>query len=144
MAMTMAGAKGAARYALKQNSAINVTPFVDVMLVLLIVMMVTAPMATVAVNMDIPPTATPVSQVQPTFISITQTGLFLTTGASARPTNPNSLIADVGRALGPASAHPRVMLRADRHVRYRAFMDTVNRLKAAGYDRIGLISENLR
>ncbi|MGA0602472.1 biopolymer transporter ExbD [Caulobacter sp. KR2-114] len=143
MAMSMAGPRGKAAYALKQNAEINVTPFVDVMLVLLIVMMVTAPLATVAVNLDMPP-ATRTASAPPTVLSVTDEGLFLTTGAAARPTTLAALPADLGRALGAASAHPRVMLRADRHVRYGRFMQVVNTMKASGYDRIGLINEALK
>jgi len=146
MAM-MAGARsgqiGKGRFALRQNAEINVTPFVDVMLVLLIVMMVTAPLATVAVNLDMPPTAKAAPTTPPTFLSVTEHGLYLTTGPAARQTSLAALPADLGRALGAPSAHPRVMLRADRHVAYGKFMAVVNTLKAAGYDRIGLISEDL-
>jgi len=143
MARANAGGKGrlAGRFDLKQNSDINVTPFVDVMLVLLIVMMVTAPLATVAVKMDIPPANRNATETRPTFVSITEHGLTLTAGGAARPTSLAALGADLGRVLGPPSAHPQVMLRADRHVRYGAFMRVVNALKVAGYDRIGLISE---
>jgi len=141
-----AGAKGrlAGRFDLKQNSDINVTPFVDVMLVLLIVMMVTAPLATVAVNMNLPPASKTATQTRPTFLSITEHGLMLTAGGAARPTSLGALGGDLARVLGPASAHPQVMLRADRHVRYGAFMAVVNALKGAGYDRIGLISETVQ
>lgn len=147
LSMARAGAKGAGRLAgrfdLKQNADINVTPFVDVMLVLLIVMMVTAPLATVAVKLDMPPADGHASANPPTFVSVTEHGLFLTSGAAARQTSLGALPADLGRALGAPSAHPRVMIRADRHVAYGQFMAVVNDLKAAGYDRIGLISEEV-
>ncbi len=148
MAMTMAGARAGSaskgRFALKQNADINVTPFVDVMLVLLIVMMVTAPVATVAVKLDMPPPARMTTATPPTFISVTEHGLFLTTGGAARETSLDALPAEVGRALGAPTAQPRVMIRADRHVPYSRFMRVVNDLKAAGYDRIGLINEDLK
>ena len=143
MATRMAG-PGPGRYSLKQNSDINVTPFVDVMLVLLIVMMVTAPLATVAVKMDLPPAA-PTATAQPTFVSITDGGIYISSAAgTARLTSLDALPADVAKALGgPAPTRQQVMLRADRHVNYGRFMAVVNALKAAGYDRIGLISEEL-
>ena len=142
MAARMAGlGPGIGRYSLKQNSDINVTPFVDVMLVLLIVMMVTAPLATVAVKMDLPPAA-PTAAAQPTFVSITDGGIYISSAGAARLTSLDALPADVGKALGgPAPTKQQVMLRADRHVNYGRFMAVVNALKAAGYDRIGLISE---
>lgn len=100
MAMTLAGAGRSAPglFNLKQNSDINVTPFVDVILVLLIVMMVTAPVAAVAVKMDLPPAGHTVA-AQPTFISITKMGLYITSGGVARLTSLDGLSAGVGRAL---------------------------------------------
>ncbi len=143
MAMTMAGAGRRSRFDLKQNSDINVTPFVDVMLVLLIVMMVTAPLATVAVKMDLPPAGN-TATAQPAFVSITQAGVYVSSGGVARLTSLDALPAGVGRALGGQSpTRQQVMLRADRHVNYGRFMAVVNRLKAAGYNRIGLISEDM-
>jgi biopolymer transport protein ExbD len=143
MAMTMAGAGRGGRFDLKQNSDINVTPFVDVMLVLLIVMMVTAPLATVAVKMDLPPAGL-ASAAQPAFISITDKGLYISAGGVARPTSLDALPAGIGRALGgPAPTSQQILVRADRHVNYGRFMRVVNALKAAGYNRIGLISEDL-
>ncbi|MFX4910591.1 biopolymer transporter ExbD, partial [Acinetobacter baumannii] len=55
MAAQLSGPSGGSRFDLGQNSDINVTPFVDVMLVLLIVMMVSAPLATVSIKVDLPP-----------------------------------------------------------------------------------------
>jgi biopolymer transport protein ExbD len=144
MAMAVAG-KG--RFDLKQNSDINVTPFVDIMLVLLIVMMVTAPMATVAVNMDIPPSHNPTTPTRPpTIVSLTEDGgLSVTMGAGkVQPTSVDRLRTDVAASLQgetPATAH--VFIRADRHVSYRRFMDVVSSLKLAGYQHFGVVSEDL-
>ena len=95
LSVARAGAKGggrlAGRYELKQNADINVTPFVDVMLVLLIVMMVTAPLATVAVKLDAPPADGHASAIPPTFVSVTEHGLFLTSGGAARQTSLGAL-----------------------------------------------------
>ena len=63
MAAKLGGKRGS-KYALGQNADINVTPFVDVMLVLLIIFMVSAPLATVAIKIDLPP-ATPPHDVHP-------------------------------------------------------------------------------
>ena len=60
MAAQLSG-PGGGKYSVKQNSEINVTPFVDVMLVLLIIFMVAAPLATVSVKVDLPPAVAPPS-----------------------------------------------------------------------------------
>src|ERR1700744_6279079 len=75
MAAKLAGG-GKGKYELGQNADINVTPFVDVMLVLLIIFMVAAPMATTAIKIDLPPAQAPKNQDQkkPTFISIRKGG----------------------------------------------------------------------
>src|SRR5215469_15686907 len=77
MAAKLAGGKKG-RYELGQNADINVTPFVDVMLVLLIIFMVAAPLATTALKIDLPPAQAPKNpqdQKKPTFISITRGGV---------------------------------------------------------------------
>src|SRR5665213_869979 len=76
MAAKLAGG-GKARYELGQNADINVTPFVDVMLVLLIIFMVAAPLATTAIKIDLPPAQAPKNpdQKKPTFLSITHGGV---------------------------------------------------------------------
>jgi biopolymer transport protein ExbD len=145
--MAAAVATAAGRYALKQNSAINVTPFVDVMLVLLIVMMVATPMATVAIQMDLPPAPkeAPPSR-PPTYVSIGDDGrIYVSFGAAGmRATDLNRLGEDLAASL--ATADPlkeRVLLRADRHVRYGKFMQVLDRLHRDGYTHVGLINENL-
>src|SRR5882757_9186505 len=74
MAAKLAGG-GKGRYELGQNADINVTPFVDVMLVLLIIFMVAAPMATTSIRIDLPPAGNSVKdQKKPTFLSIRRGG----------------------------------------------------------------------
>jgi hypothetical protein len=74
MAAKLGGAKGD-KYSIGQNSDINVTPFVDVMLVLLIIFMVSIPAATVAIKVDLPPAAPPKDiNTKPVFISIRDNG----------------------------------------------------------------------
>src|SRR6201996_9247014 len=71
------GGKGKGGYDIGQNADINVTPFVDVMLVLLIIFMVAAPLATTAIKIDLPPAQAPKNpdQMKPTFLSITKGGV---------------------------------------------------------------------
>ena len=83
MAVKLSGPSGKGD-PVSQNAEINVTPFVDVMLVLLIIFMVSAPLATVSIRLDLPPATPPppgVTPPPPTFISIVQGGdIYVATG----------------------------------------------------------------
>lgn len=138
------GGGGKGKFDLGQNSEINVTPFVDVMLVLLIIFMVSAPLPTVSIKIEIPPPVPPPETEkpkEPVFINVQRGGkLFLAT----TPTTRETLIADVSRALDvPNPTDERVMIRADRDVPYREFMDVLNVLQSNGFIKIGLIAEDL-
>ena len=147
MAAKLAGG-GKKKFDLGQNSDINVTPFVDVMLVLLIIFMVTAPLATVSIKIDLPPAKAPppsAHEKPPTFISITKTGIYVSLGKDQMK---QSSLQDLGNDLAFALAVPnptgeRVFIRADKDVRYRQFMDVINQLQTDGYFKIGLISEEV-
>ena len=151
MAAKLAGG-GKKRFDLGQNSDINVTPFVDVMLVLLIIFMVTAPLATVSIKIDIPPAKAPTTPSKPpTYISIANNGeLFVSfaTGPNSTVMQPTSLTtmgADVAKSLAVANpTNEQVFIRADPHVRYGIFMSVVNQLQLDGYYKIGLISEEVQ
>jgi biopolymer transport protein ExbD len=127
----------------------NVTPFVDVMLVLLIIFMVVAPIATVSIRLDLPPAKAPPPDSHtkpPTFISIQDNGqIFVSFGKSEiKPSSMGQLGVDLAASLGvPDPTSQRVFIRADRHVRYRQFMDVLNKLQQDGYYKIGLIAEDL-
>ena len=148
MAAKLAGS-GKKRFDLAQNADINVTPFVDVMLVLLIIFMVVAPLATVSISIDLPPAKAPPPgehDKPPTFISIQDTGqIFVSFGKTEiRPSSMQRLGYDLAQSLGvPNPTNQRVFIRADRHVRYRTFMDVINQLQLDGYYKIGLIAEDL-
>src|ERR1044071_9057709 len=100
MAASLASHAGA--YSLRQNAEINVTPFVDVMLVLLIIFMVALPVATASVKVDLPRAeASPIKQTPPVVVSLTLTGrLFVGDKAATM----DGLPAVVAAALGP---HPQ-------------------------------------
>ncbi|HEY1448447.1 MAG TPA: biopolymer transporter ExbD [Caulobacteraceae bacterium] len=148
MAAKIAGER-AGKFDLGQNSDMNVTPFVDVMLVLLIIFMVVAPLATVSIRIDLPPAKAPPPNAHdkpPTFISIQDTGqIFVSFGKTEiRPTSMDRLGYDLAQSLSVANpTNERIFIRADRHVRYRQFMDVINQLQLDGYYKIGLIAENL-
>ena len=150
MAAKLAGGGGKARYELGQNADINVTPFVDVMLVLLIIFMVAAPLATTAIKIDLPPAQPPKNQEQkkPTFLSITKGGVtyIIAQGSTQKvPSDLTQLIPMLAPLLtgdGPVQERT-VLIRADRDVRYKEFMQVVNQLQRDGYYHVGLISEEL-
>jgi biopolymer transport protein ExbD len=148
MAAKLAGG-GKAKYDLGQNADINVTPFVDVMLVLLIIFMVAAPLATTAIKIDLPPAATPKNpdQKKPTFLSITKGGVIYIVASDNTQKVPalSQLVPMLAPKLtgdGPVQERT-VLIRADRDVRYKEFMSVVNQLQLEGYYKVGLISEEL-
>ena len=151
MAAKLSGG-GKKRFDLGQNADINVTPFVDVMLVLLIIFMVTAPLATVSIKIDIPPALAPTTPTKPpTYISIQNDGqLFVSfatgpTSTEMHPTTLDTMAASVAQSLGVANpTTQQVFIRADPHVKYGIFMGVVNRLQIDGYYKIGLISEEVQ
>lgn len=122
---------------LDENHEINVTPFIDVMLVLLIIFMVAAPLSTVDVNVDLPAsTAQPVQRPdKPLFLTVkSDLSLALGEDAISRP--------GLGGALDAATAgdkEQRVYVRADKAVSYGDVMEVMNLLRAAGYLKIGLV-----
>jgi biopolymer transport protein ExbD len=122
---------------LPMNHDINVTPFIDVMLVLLIIFMVAAPLATVDVKVDLPvSTATPAPKPdKPIYLSIREGGDFL---VNERPVTQAGLGATV-RAVAGNAENQRIYLRADRKVPYERIMDAMNALRAAGYLQIALV-----
>ena len=146
MAAKLAGG-GKGRYELGQNADINVTPFVDVMLVLLIIFMVAAPMATTAIKIDLPPATPPKDPTdkKPTFLSIRKGGetFIVAQAATTKVTDLAGMGAVLGPILGANSTEQTVLIRADRDVRYKEFMAVVNQLEKDGYYKVGLISEDL-
>ena len=139
------GGGGGGRYTVEQNSDINVTPFVDIMLVLLIIFMVSAPLATVSIRLDFPPAVPPPPNQkleEPTFISIQKTGsIFI----GEKQTPPETLAADLAAEIGKgeASTEERIFIRADADVLYGNFMEVMNELQDNGYFQVGLLGEDL-
>ena len=137
------GGGGGGKFDLGQNSDINVTPFVDVMLVLLIIFMVSIPAATVSIKLDLPPAQPPPPGTivkEPTFVSIQRGGMFI----GEVPTTLDSLSSDLARVLAvPNPTEERVYIRGDRDVRYGDFMAVMNKLQADGYYQVALINEEL-
>lgn len=122
---------------LVENHEINVTPFIDVMLVLLIIFMVAAPLATVDINVDLPVSnATPAERPQqPVYITV-QPDLTLSIG------NENLPVSALGGALAKVTNNnkeERIFLRADKEVAYGDLMDVMNTMRDNGYLKIALV-----
>lgn len=122
---------------LAESHDINVTPFIDVMLVLLIIFMVAAPLATVDVAVDLPAaTAKPSPRpAQPLFLTV-KADHSLAFGDTAVTRDGLAVALDVATH---GDKDQRVFLRADRTVDYDTLMQTMNVLRAAGYLKVGLV-----
>ena len=130
------GARRAMRH--RPVAEINVTPLVDVMLVLLIIFMVSAPLMTVGVPLDLPESrANPLtSQTEPLTLSIDKDGaLFL-------QDQPVALDALVETLLGVAENgyEERIFVRGDRDADYGSIMKVMGLMNRAGFTKIGLVS----
>jgi biopolymer transport protein TolR len=119
---------------------INVTPFVDVMLVLLIIFMVAAPLLTVGVPVELPKTAAgalPTDNEEPLTVTITSDGgVQIQTTETARA----ELIPKL-RAVAAERTSDRVFLRADGNVPYSTVMEVMGALNAGGFSNIGLVTD---
>ncbi|MER8649366.1 protein TolR [Mesorhizobium sp. M0586] len=119
-------------------SEINVTPMVDVMLVLLIIFMVAAPMLTVGVPVDLPETKAKAmnADTQPITVSIDAAGkIFLQEAEIPR----EELVAKL-QAISKTGYEERIFIRGDKATNYGAAMEVMALIQAAGYKNIGLIS----
>ena len=147
MAAKLAAA-GSGRFSIAQNADINVTPFVDIMLVLLIIFMVAAPMATVSIPVDLPVSRAPPKAQPPklTVVSLQKSGQVYigdtpTTLAALPSALPVSMQANGIAGLLQAQ---RIVGRADAEVRYEEFMGVVNALQDGGFYKIDLMAEDLK
>ena len=123
--------------ALEENHEINVTPFIDVMLVLLIIFMVAAPLATVDFNVDLPASRGVASERpdQPVWLTIAP-DLTLTLGPA--PVTSDGLLAALDAATG-GNRETRIFLRADKSVPYGEVMEVMNQLRDLAYTKIALV-----
>ncbi len=119
---------------------INVTPFVDVMLVLLIIFMVAAPLLVVGVPVELPKTAAsalPGEQEEPLTVTIAADGR-----VSIQTTEvPRAELLARLRAIAAERESPRVFLRADGAVPYSTVMEVMGALNGGGFANIGLVTE---
>ncbi len=141
MAAQLSGPASGSKFTIATNADMNVTPMVDVMLVLLIIFMVAAPVPTLSIKLDLPPalpnTAPPPKP--PTVVSIQKSGaIFVGPKESAIPNLPSDLVG----ALGAAAQDQTVYIRADKEVKYSAFMAVLNKLQGSGFYKVSLITED--
>jgi biopolymer transport protein ExbD len=117
---------------------INVTPFIDVMLVLLIIFMIAAPLSTVDLPVDLPSsTAIPQRKPdKPTYVTI-KSDLAVAIGET--PVKRVDLARSLD-AMADESKDRRIFLRADRGVPYGELMDVLERLRIGGYSKIALVA----
>lgn len=122
---------------LAENHEINVTPFIDVILVLLIIFMVAAPLSTVDVPVDLPAASVKPAprRDKPVFVTLRPD---LTLWLGDRHVEDGALPGALVAATG-GDREQRIFLRADRQVSYGDLMRAMNALRAAGYLRIALV-----
>lgn len=134
------GGRGRRRGRAQPMAEINVTPFVDVMLVLLIIFMVAAPLLTVGVPVELPKSAAgalPTETEEPLTVTVTAAGeVQIQTTAVAR----DQLVTRL-RGIAAERASDRVFLRADGAVPYASVMDVMGALNAGGFSNIGLVTD---
>jgi biopolymer transport protein TolR len=122
-------------------SEINVTPMVDVMLVLLIIFMVAAPLMTVGVPIDLPETKAKEmnSDTKPITVSIKKEGLVYLGEETETPISLDELVPKL-QAIAKTGAEERIFVRGDATADYGTIMKVMGLLNSAGYKNIGLVT----
>lgn len=134
------GRKGRGRAKSQPMAEINVTPFVDVMLVLLIIFMVAAPLLTVGVPLELPKTAAqavPAEPEEPLAVSITPEGPILVMTSEV----PEAELVTRLRAVAEERQSDKIYLRADGAIPYARVMQVMGALNAAGFNNIVLVTD---
>lgn len=127
------------RRSYRPMSDINVTPFVDVMLVLLIVFMVTAPLLTVGIPVDLPESTAP-------SLSETKDPIVITIGEGQKiyiqetPVEMKSLAPKLAQITNQ-NTEARIYVRGDRKVKYGEVMQVMGQITEAGYSKVALVAE---
>jgi biopolymer transport protein TolR len=136
------GGDGDRRQRYKPMSEINVTPMVDVMLVLLVIFMVAAPLLTVGVPVDLPQSQAPAitEQKEPLVITVNAEGkLFLQNGAL----EDDELVPRL-QAITKNNPQADIYVRGDRAINYGRVMEVMGMVSAAGFTKVSLITEQTR
>ena len=121
-----------------ETHEINVTPFIDVMLVLLIIFMVAAPLLTVGVPIDLPETQAKAlnSETQPITISVNESGKVYLQETEI----PLDEVVPKLQAIAKAGYDERIYVRGDKTADYGTVMKVMARISTAGYKNLGLVS----
>jgi biopolymer transport protein ExbD len=134
---------GGDKYTEEANASINVTPFVDVMLVLLIVFMVAAPLAAVTVKVELPPAVAKPGKnpPKPVTISLQSNGRIFIQDS---PSDLATLGDDMRRQIGTHrdASKERIFIRGDKDVTYGDFMGVMNMLQDNGFYSVALVGED--
>lgn len=133
------GRRGRRSYTARPMSDINVTPFVDVMLVLLVVFMVTAPLLTVAVPVDLPKTQgrSIAQDKEPLVVSVDSSGkVYL----QDKGMGLEDLVPKL-KAITNANPDARIFVRGDKGVVYGRIMEVMGTISAAGFNKVALVAE---
>lgn len=137
----LSGGKGAARP--QYLSEINVTPFVDVMLVLLVIFMITAPMMATGIKVDLPQARTQqlAADMEPIEISIDAAGQIYLGEAPVTPEDFAPRLQQLAQASGDPT-QMRVFVGADRSIDYGAVMGVVSQIASAGFTKVAFLSDS--
>ena len=129
------------RHRRRVMSEINVTPMVDVMLVLLIIFMVSAPLLTVGVPIDLPQSQAKTldQDKEPLTVSVNEKGQIFLQNAEIKSDDLVAKLQAVAEARGGTEA--RVFVRGDKKVDYGSMMQVMGRLSGAGFHRVALVTE---
>jgi biopolymer transport protein TolR len=125
---------------------INVVPYIDVMLVLLVIFMITAPLLTQGVKVDLPQAESeplPAEVDDPVVVSVNSQGeMFIDVGeAKDQPVDPETLVTRIAAIISYKPKTP-IMVKGDRNVDYGRVVETMVLIQQAGVPNVGLITEN--
>jgi biopolymer transport protein ExbD len=126
------------RHSYPPNAEMNVTPFVDVMLVLLVIFMVAAPLATATIPVELPrnKSAAPPPETPITVTMQADGSLYVNSGKTTLEGLDDAVLAASGR-----NREARILVRGDRHLEYGRLMEVMDRLAESGYGTVGLVTD---
>ena len=139
MGMQLSNNKGFQRRGFRPMSEINVTPFVDVMLVLLIVFMVTAPLLTVGIPVDLPESSASTlnDKMDPVVVTVNADQKVY---IQETPVELGRLSARLGQ-ITKQNTNTRIYVRGDRQLNYGIIMQVMGQITDAGYSKVALVAE---
>jgi biopolymer transport protein TolR len=133
------------RHRYRPTAEINVVPYIDVMLVLLGIFMMTTPVLEQGVEIDLPPAKSQTldfSQNEPIIVSVNKRGKFsINIGDSKKNISINSIVARVVAAI-ELDPNVQVMLRGDKNVNYGKVVELMGYLQVAGVEKIGFVTQS--